>query len=293
MDSSYRPQSPDLSSYAPRSPDLSGFQPQSLDLTAPLPSPRYGHQHSHSRDRFGNVFLEHNNFAASPTSVPLQAQYSQQPQYDQQPHYDMPPPRYKEEEGQNDDDYLPDAEPTKTSRRSKRNQRINEGNGSQFGGQLHTQLTGPLQGMKTEPGDPTLGVQLKTSFPVARIKRIMQADDDIGKVAQVTPHVVSRALELFMIRLISSSAAQAAQSGGGGTKGPKRILAQHVKRALVADDSYDFLADVIAKVPDAPTKAKKEAGSDSEEGAGAVASNTGGKPAKKRGRKRKESGDDV
>jgi len=30
-------------------------------------------------------------------------------------------------------------------------------------------------------------VQIKTKFPVARIKRIMQADEDVGKVAQVCP----------------------------------------------------------------------------------------------------------
>lgn len=135
------------------------------------------------------------------------------------------------------------------------------------------------------PADPTLGVQLKTSFPVARIKRIMQADDDIGKVAQVTPHVVSRALELFMIRIISASAVQAAQAVGGSGKGPKRILAQHVKRAAVTDDHFDFLSDIMAKVPDAPAKAKKEhAASDSDDEAA--------KASKRRTKKRKDSGDD-
>ena len=34
------------------------------------------------------------------------------------------------------------------------------------------------------------GVDVRTKFPVARIKRIMQADEDVGKVAQVTPVVV-------------------------------------------------------------------------------------------------------
>lgn len=36
------------------------------------------------------------------------------------------------------------------------------------------------------------GVEVKTKFPVARIKRIMQADDDVGKVAQVTPTAVCK-----------------------------------------------------------------------------------------------------
>lgn len=131
-------------------------------------------------------------------------------------------------------------------------------------------------------GDPTNGVVLKTSFPVARIKRIMQADEDIGKVAQVTPHVVSRALELFMIKLITASAEQARGPGGANSKAPRRVLAQHMKKAIQADDTFDFLADIIAKVPDAPTKAKKEANSDSEDP----------KP-KKRVRKQKEASEDA
>lgn len=34
------------------------------------------------------------------------------------------------------------------------------------------------------------GIEVKTKFPVARIKRIMQADEDVGKVAQTTPTAV-------------------------------------------------------------------------------------------------------
>lgn len=132
--------------------------------------------------------------------------------------------------------------------------------------------------------DPTLGCQLNTSFPVARIKRIMQADEDIGKVAQVTPTVVSRALELFMIKLISSSAHQARgpSTSGGASKGPKRVLQQHLKRAVQSDEKFDFLNEIVDKVPDAPVKSKKENASDSEDA----------KP-KRKGKKRKDSGDDF
>lgn len=136
--------------------------------------------------------------------------------------------------------------------------------------------------INSTPRDPTHGVQLKTSFPVARIKRIMQADEDIGKVAQVTPHVVSRALELFMIKLITASAAQA-NGGGAAGKGQKRILAQHLKRVIMTDDNFDFLREIANKIPDAPVKGKKDAGSDSDES----------KPAKRRAKKRKDSSDDL
>jgi Histone-like transcription factor (CBF/NF-Y) and archaeal histone len=44
------------------------------------------------------------------------------------------------------------------------------------------------------PGEvgPSLGIDIKTKFPVARIKRIMQADEDVGKVAQATPTAVCK-----------------------------------------------------------------------------------------------------
>lgn len=35
-------------------------------------------------------------------------------------------------------------------------------------------------------------IEVRTKFPVARIKRIMQADEDVGKVAQVTPVAVCK-----------------------------------------------------------------------------------------------------
>lgn len=89
-------------------------------------------------------------------------------------------------------------------------------------------------------------VEIKTKFPVARIKRIMQADEDVGKVAQVTPVVVSKALELFMIALCDKASAQARQ------RNSKRITAGHLKQAVLQEEQFDFLAEIIAKVPDIP-----------------------------------------
>lgn len=180
----------------------------------------------------------------------------------------MPPRGVKSED--DDDDYMPDAP-------AKRTRRVKQEPAEASNGMI------PIAAAPASTEDPTLGCQLNTSFPVARIKRIMQADEDIGKVAQVTPTVVSRALELFMIKLISSAAQQARGPGtASASKGPKRVLQQHLKKAVLADEKFDFLNEIVEKVPDAPTKAKKENGSDSEDA----------KP-KKRGKKRKDSGDDF
>ncbi|KAI9125787.1 hypothetical protein K1719_003205 [Acacia pycnantha] len=40
--------------------------------------------------------------------------------------------------------------------------------------------------------------KLDTRFPASRIKKIMQADEDVGKIALAVPVLVSKALELFL-----------------------------------------------------------------------------------------------
>lgn len=134
---------------------------------------------------------------------------------------------------------------------------------------------------------PSMGIEVKTKFPVARIKRIMQADEEVGKVAQVTPVAVckflplsflplllyanepaAKALELFMISLITRSARIARESSS------KRVTAHHLKKCIEGDEQFDFLGEIVAKVPDAPEgdsvkkgrgKTKKEEDSDEEE----------------------------
>ncbi|KAK7202757.1 DNA polymerase epsilon subunit C [Myxozyma melibiosi] len=87
-------------------------------------------------------------------------------------------------------------------------------------------------------------VQVRTRFPVARIKKIMQADDDIGKVAQATPLVVAKALELFMISLVQESCDQAR------LRNAKRVSPAHLKQAVLNTEQFDFLADTVSKYPD-------------------------------------------
>ncbi|KAF2846414.1 histone-fold-containing protein [Plenodomus tracheiphilus IPT5] len=96
-------------------------------------------------------------------------------------------------------------------------------------------------------------IVIKNHFPVARIKRIMQADDDVGKVAQVTPVVVSKALELFMISLVTRAAAEAK------SRNSKRVGAVHLKQAIMKNEQFDFLNDIVSKVADAPEKSEADA----------------------------------
>ena len=125
--------------------------------------------------------------------------------------------------------------------------------------------------------DPALLLDVKTKFPVARIKRIMQADEDIGKVAQATPTAAAKALELFMTSLVIKA------SGAARNANSKRITAQHLKSAIQGDKNFDFLLDTCADVPDEDRGGKKGRGKSEE------ASDDEG--AKKRPKKRRGSED--
>lgn len=86
--------------------------------------------------------------------------------------------------------------------------------------------------------------EIKTRFPVARIKRLMQSDDEIGKVAQATPVVVAKALELFMVALVEESCNQAR------LRNSRRVSPAHLKQAVMNTEHFDFLQEVVAKYPD-------------------------------------------
>lgn len=83
--------------------------------------------------------------------------------------------------------------------------------------------------------------KIKTHFPAARIKKIMQSDDDIGKVAQATPIVVGRALEIFMANLVEAAIVEAKKSG------VRRIGVSQIRSVIQKTEQFDFLVDAVEK----------------------------------------------
>lgn len=76
--------------------------------------------------------------------------------------------------------------------------------------------------------------------------------------------LVAKALELFMITLVTKAAAEA------GNRQSKRVTAAHLKQAVLADENLDFLQEIVSKVPDPTEKkarAKSEDSVEPEEGA--------------------------
>ncbi|KAH3855483.1 hypothetical protein DPMN_098087 [Dreissena polymorpha] len=81
-------------------------------------------------------------------------------------------------------------------------------------------------------------------FPPARIKKIMQTDEDVGKVAAAVPVIISRALELFIDSLIEKTASVTRG------KNAKTLSASHIKQAIHSEKTFDFLRDLVQNVPD-------------------------------------------
>ncbi|KAG6334815.1 hypothetical protein ID866_4267 [Astraeus odoratus] len=93
----------------------------------------------------------------------------------------------------------------------------------------------------------------QTKFPVARIKKIMQKDEEVGKVAQATPIVISKALELFLAMIIEEASKVTVQ------RGAKKVEAYHLHvsficapcvHAVETTEMFDFLKEIVESVPD-------------------------------------------
>jgi Dr1-associated corepressor len=98
-------------------------------------------------------------------------------------------------------------------------------------------------------------------FQPSRIKKIMQTDEEIGKVAKAVPVLISRAIELFMEKLLHDAETAVSQS-----KTYRTILPQHIKQAITntqvekslkfgvhAFQSLNFLSGLVENISDLPS----------------------------------------
>lgn len=84
-------------------------------------------------------------------------------------------------------------------------------------------------------------------FPAGRIKKIMQTDEEVGKVAQAVPIIISRTLELFVASLLKKAMEVTS------TKNAKTLTPSHMKLCILSESRFDFLKDLVMLLPDVPT----------------------------------------
>ncbi|KAJ2362389.1 hypothetical protein H4S01_004805 [Coemansia sp. RSA 2610] len=72
----------------------------------------------------------------------------------------------------------------------------------------------------------------------------MQMDEEVGKMAQATPVLISKSLELFMQSIIDDVCKHARVCNS------RKVTTTHLKRCIESTECYDFLKDTVEAVAD-------------------------------------------
>lgn len=151
------------------------YRPRSPDFSSP----------SHS-DAISNL-NSNSNFTVNPTPYAPQSPVHQRASYDASPFFT--PSHQRPTSSRVPQQYVPPFHDF--DEMARRSSRLQSADAPVPAAPEIMPAVAPLQ---EEPlqARPGAGIEVKTKFPVARIKRIMQADEDVGKVAQVTPIAVCK-----------------------------------------------------------------------------------------------------
>jgi len=76
-----------------------------------------------------------------------------------------------------------------------------------------------------------------------RIKKVMQSDDEIGRMVASVPVAIGSAMELFAEKLILSAASCLQYSS------TKTLSPMHIKYAICRDPQFSFLEYLLKEVP--------------------------------------------
>ncbi|CAK9804240.1 Dr1-associated corepressor [Anthophora quadrimaculata] len=91
---------------------------------------------------------------------------------------------------------------------------------------------------------PSKKKKYNARFPAGRIKKIMQTDEEVGKVAQAVPIIISRTLELFVHSLLAKTMEITS------AKNAKTLSPSHMKQCILSESRFDFLKDLVKSLPD-------------------------------------------
>jgi len=99
---------------------------------------------------------------------------------------------------------------------------------------------------------PSKKRKYEARFPPARIKKIMQTDEEIGKVAAAVPIIISRSLEIFLQSLVETTAKYT------NDRKAKTMTTAHLKHNIENEKKFDFLKDLVANIADVATQDEED-----------------------------------
>ncbi|KAI4291602.1 Dr1-associated corepressor [Pancytospora philotis] len=85
----------------------------------------------------------------------------------------------------------------------------------------------------------------KTRFPLSRIKKLMQLNEEIGKTTATVPVIISRGIELFLSDIVTKAMRVAEDQG------VSKIQLGHVQKVVDGEpEIYGFLGEVLTEKTD-------------------------------------------
>lgn len=96
----------------------------------------------------------------------------------------------------------------------------------------------------------------------------MQTDEEVGKVSQHCPIMISRCLELFIESLLSKTVRVT------NARNSKTLSPSHMKMVIESERNFDFLRDLVKDVKDVKDMPEEENGQNAEAVAGGHASSS-------------------
>lgn len=109
---------------------------------------------------------------------------------------------------------------------------------------LHLIVLCVVKSYPRENSMPSKKKKYNARFPAGRIKKIMQTDEEVGKVAQAVPVIISRTLELFVHSLLTKTMQITS------AKNAKTLSPSHMKQCILSESRFDFLKDLVKSLPD-------------------------------------------
>ena len=84
---------------------------------------------------------------------------------------------------------------------------------------------------------------INTRFPLARIKKIIQKNEEIGKIAHSVPFLIAKGLEHFLENILNDVKTE--------FPGPNEKLSpSHLKEVIKKNSNCEFLAEIFKEVED-------------------------------------------
>lgn len=84
----------------------------------------------------------------------------------------------------------------------------------------------------------------------------MQTDEEVGKVAQAVPVIISRTLELFVESLLTKTLRIT------NARNAKTLSPSHMKQCIISESRFDFLRDLVKNIPDIGVNEEQLSGSE-------------------------------